>query len=84
MLMDQPVLYLMVGYPGSGKTTAALMIHELTGAVHLWADKIRRERFGQPTYSHEENVELYNHINELTAELLRAGNSVIFVHQLWL
>ena len=76
--MKRPVLYLMLGYPGSGKTTAAKIIHELTGAVHLWADHIRRERFGAPTYSHTENLELYNHMNELTAELLAAENDVIF------
>lgn len=73
-----PTLYLLLGYPGSGKTTASKVIHELTGAVHLWADHIRRERFGTPTYTHKENVALYKHLNELTAELLAAENSVIF------
>ena len=68
----------MLGYPGSGKTTTAKIIHELTGAVHLWADKVRRERFMSPTHSHTENIELYDHLNEVTAELLEAGNSVVF------
>lgn len=68
----------MLGYPGSGKTTTARIIHELTGAVHLWADHVRRERYGKPTYGHRENLELYAHMNELTAELLAAGNSVVF------
>ena len=76
--MSKPKLYLFVGYPGAGKTTVAKVIHENTGAVHLWADKIRRERFENPTYSHEENLQLYAHLNELTGELLRAGNSVLF------
>lgn len=76
--MTHPTLYLMLGYPGSGKTTTSKVIHELTGAVHLWADHIRRERFGTPTYTHKENLDLYNHMNELTSELLAAGNSVIF------
>lgn len=76
--MNKPKLYLFVGYPGSGKTSVAHIIHELTGATHLWADKIRRERLGPPNYTHKENMELYNHLNEMTAELLRAGNSVIF------
>ncbi len=76
--MTRPTLYLMLGYPGSGKTTIAKMIHELTGAVHLWADHIRRERLGKPTYSHKENLTLYQHMNQLTGELLAAGNSVIF------
>src|SRR5262245_4051522 len=76
--MNGPTLYLMLGYPGSGKTTTAKVIHALNGAVHLWADHIRRERFGTPSYTHKENLDLYNHMNELTGELLAAGNSVIF------
>ena len=74
----KPTLYLMLGYPGAGKTTTSKVIHALSGAVHLWADQIRRERFGAPTYSHEENLELYDYLNELTSELLRTGQSVIF------
>lgn len=76
--MKRPVLYLMLGYPGSGKTTASRALHDITGAVHLWADKIRNERFPHPTHSHAENLELYTHLNELTGELLATGQSVIF------
>ncbi|MDB5186169.1 MAG: hypothetical protein JWL85_692 [Candidatus Saccharibacteria bacterium] len=75
---SQPVLYLLVGYPGSGKTTTSKAIHELTGATHLWADQIRKDRFGEPTHSHEENLKLYSHLNQVTSELLAAGQSVIF------
>lgn len=73
-----PTLYLMLGYPGAGKTTAAHAIHDVTGAVHLWADQIRRERFGVPKYTHEENLGLYEHLNELAAELLATGQSVVY------
>lgn len=76
--MAKPTLYLMLGYPGSGKTTTSKYIHELTGSVHLWADHIRRERYGTPTYNHGENLDLYAHMNQMTAELLAAKNDVIF------
>jgi predicted kinase len=74
----QQTLFLMLGYPGAGKTTTAEQIAHLTGATHLWADRVRRERFGTPTYTHQENLELYDHLNEVAAELLNAGNSVVY------
>ncbi|HET9174333.1 MAG TPA: ATP-binding protein [Candidatus Saccharimonadales bacterium] len=76
--MSRPTLYLFVGFPGAGKTSIAKVIHEATGATHLWADKIRRERLGPPNYTHKENLELYEHLNQMTGELLRAGNSVVY------
>lgn len=74
----QPTLYLMLGYPGAGKTTVARLVHSLTGAEHFWADDIRREMFGNPTYSADENKILYDELNRRTAELLSAGKSVVF------
>lgn len=68
----------MLGYPGSGKTTTAKVIHKLTNALHLWADDVRREKFGEPTYTHEENLKLYEYLNEVTGQVLHAGRSVIF------
>ncbi len=76
--MKKPVLYLMLGYPGAGKTTTATIISELTGAVHLWADKIRSERYHNPKHSHQENLDLYNHLNGVTDGLLAEGKSVVF------
>jgi predicted kinase len=74
----QPVLYLMVGLPGAGKTTAALAIAEVTGAEHLWADEHRRARFGQPRFDLQESHDLYSDLNTQTANLLAAGKSVVF------
>lgn len=71
-------LFLMVGYPGAGKTTTSRIIHKLTGAVHLWADHERSKMFKNPTHSHEENLKLYDALNKRTQELLHEGKSVIF------
>ena len=76
--MAKPTLFLFVGFPGAGKTTAAKIIEEATGATHLWADNVRWRMFQQPTHSATESRELYEHLNDRTAELLRAGKSVIF------
>jgi Predicted kinase len=46
--MQKPTLYLMVGYPGAGKTTTSRIIHKLTGAVHLWADHERSKSLPTP------------------------------------
>jgi len=77
-MQQHPTLYLMVGYPGSGKTTTAKVIHELTGAEHIWADHERKARFGTPTHSKAESRILYDHLNAKIDDLLAEGKSVIF------
>jgi predicted kinase len=76
--VTKPALYLFVGYPGAGKTTAARLIQEKTGAVHLWADHERLRLFGKPTHSQEESVKLYEQLNTAAEYLLGQGKSVIF------
>ena len=68
----------MLGYPGAGKTTTAKIIHSLTGAAHVWADHERRQKFDTPTYTHQENLNLYTQLNQQVDQLLASGNSVIF------
>ncbi len=76
--MRKPTLYLMVGYPGSGKTTVSRIIHELTGAVHIWADHERKQMFRSPTHSRQESRQLYDKLNAKVETLLAEGKSVIF------
>jgi predicted kinase len=71
-------LFLMVGYPGSGKTTVSKLIHRQTGAEHLWADAERRKMFNNPMHSRSESKKLYDHLNAITDQLLGEGKSVIF------
>lgn len=74
----QPTLYVLVGYPGSGKTTTAKVIQELTGAAHLWADHERQRLFHHPTHSQEESQELYHRMNAEAERLLGEGKNVVF------
>lgn len=76
--MARQRLYLFVGYPGAGKTTIAQLIHEATGAVHLWADHERHSLFNEVTHSKHESQELYTRLNSQTEALLAEGKSVIF------
>ncbi len=69
---------MMVGYPGAGKTTAALAIRELIGAEHIWADLERKRMFKHPTYSQIESQQLYDYLNQRVEQLLAQGKSVIF------
>ena len=76
--MKRATLYLLIGYPGSGKTTTSQVIHDLTGAAHIWADYERRAMFGEPTHSAVESRKLYDHLNRSTQILLSEGQNVIF------
>ncbi len=74
----KPTLYLMLGYPGAGKTTTAEVVAKLTGATLLSSDKIRLELFPEPTFSEAEHTQLYAALNKQTEELLQQGKSVIY------
>lgn len=71
-------LYLMLGYPGAGKTTTAHILSELTGAVRLSSDEFRFAMFPQPTFSEAEHTTLYRTLDFVTEMLLRSGVSVIY------
>jgi predicted kinase len=76
--MNQPKLYLFIGYPGAGKTTVAQIIADETGAKHLWADVERHKIFKEPTHSIEESNQLYDELNKATDYLLSQGRDVVF------
>ncbi|MCA9329120.1 AAA family ATPase [Candidatus Saccharibacteria bacterium] len=71
-------LYLLLGYPGAGKTTSAKIIAELTNAARLSSDDVRLRLFKQPVFSQEEHDQLYEYLDSQTKKLLRKGVSVIY------
>ncbi len=76
--MAKPTLYMMLGYPGAGKTTVARIIEQLTGAIRLSSDQVRAETYVDPSFSEEEHQELYEKINRLTEGYLGQGRDVIY------
>lgn len=71
-------LFLMLGYPGAGKTTTAEVVAKLTGAVHLSSDKFRLAMFPKPSFSPGEHDAVYGALDYLTGLLLKDGVSVIY------
>lgn len=74
----KPKLYMMLGLPGSGKTTAAAGVSALTKAVHLSSDTFRLAMFPNPTFSETEHTLLYAALDHLTEVLLSQGVDVIY------
>lgn len=74
----KPLLIMLYGMPGSGKTFVARQLSENLTAAHVQADRIRYELFEKPTYSKEENHIVTSLMNYMTSEFLKAGMSVIF------
>lgn len=75
---NKPLLILLYGFPGAGKTYFARQLCENIQAAHVHGDRIRAELFEQPRYDREEN-EVIEHLMEyMSGEFLNADMSVVF------
>lgn len=74
----KPLLILLYGMPGSGKTFVARQLCEDIAAAHIQGDRIRAELFENPTYSREENHIVASLMTYMAGEFLKSGISVIF------
>ena len=74
----KPVLILLYGFPGSGKTYFARQLSENMLAAHVHGDKIRHELFEEPRYDRQENSIIKQLMMYMTEEFLKAGMSVIY------
>jgi predicted kinase len=76
--MNRPTLILLVGIPGSGKTTCAeKYIEEHPGTVHLSSDKIRAELWGSEA-TQGDNNEVFSLMQSRVIEALNNGLSVLY------
>jgi hypothetical protein len=67
-----------MGLPGAGKTTVAKAIEEITGAIRLSSDEARLMIWPEPEFTEAEHFQLYEYLDDQTAQLLEAGRSVIY------
>jgi hypothetical protein len=86
---DQPILLLMHGLSGSGKTTVSQQLLEQLPAIRLRSDVERKRLFGLPAtadttsdvdqgiYSKQASEQTYRRLLELARDLLQWGYSVI-------
>lgn len=74
---SKPVLILLYGFPGSGKTYFARQFCESVQSAHLEQDRIRNELFEQPRFTKQENSALGRITEYMTGEFLKAGISVV-------
>lgn len=74
----KPLLILLYGFPGSGKSYFARQLSESILAAHLQADRIRSDLFEAPSYTKDENHIVMSLMDYMTDEFLHAGLSVIY------
>lgn len=78
VLPTKPLLILLYGFPGSGKSFFARQLCDQLIAVHVNGDRIRSELFENPGYGKDENHVVSSLMNYMTGEFLNAGVSVVY------
>ncbi|MCO6704295.1 ATP-binding protein [Streptomyces sp. CHA1] len=84
-----PVVFLLVGLTGSGKTTYAQRELEPGGAVRLSVDEVVHRRHGRYGVDYPENTyfekeaPVVAELHEWLAELVAEGRDVVWDHGLW-
>jgi predicted kinase len=73
----RPVLAVLVGLPGTGKTHFAESLRERTGAVVLESDDLRKRLVARPTYSAAESQRLFEAIHGAIGRLLQASAAIV-------
>ncbi len=78
ILPQSPVLVLLYGFPGSGKTYFSRQFSIEVQAAHLEEDRIRHELFEKPRFTQQENYALGRIMEYMAGEFLDAGISVVY------
>ncbi len=74
----KPLMVLLYGFPGSGKSTFARQLTSELGMAHVHSDRIRHELFEKPRYDRQENDVVNQIMDYMTEEFMRARISVVY------
>lgn len=75
---NKPMLILLYGFPGAGKTHFAHNLTEVMDCAHVYSDRIRHELFEEPRYDKQEDEIISQLMDYMAEEFLNAGISVIY------
>ena len=75
--MNMPKLIMLVGIPGSGKTTYAQNYIKENNAVHLSSDSIRKELYGDEATQGDPGM-VFSIMQSRAVNALRVGQSVVY------
>lgn len=75
---SKPLLIMLYGFPGAGKTYFARQFCENVQAAHIQGDRIRSELFEKPRYDKQENQVVTQLMDYMAGEFLAAGISVVY------
>lgn len=75
---SKPVLILMTGLPGTGKSFVSRRIQQNLPSVIVQTDFVRKTLFPRPRYTAEESALVYRTSHAIINSLLRRGYRVIF------
>jgi len=75
---NRPLLLMLYGFPGSGKTYFARQFCDRLQGAHIQVDRIRFELFEKPRYDKHENDVIMHLMNYMTEEFLNSGISVVY------
>jgi predicted kinase len=74
----KPLLIMLYGFPGAGKSYFARNLCEHFRAAHVQGDRIRGELFQTPKFDKSENMVVTQLMDYMTHEFLNAGISVVY------
>lgn len=76
-IFKKPILFMVVGKPGSGKSWFSKNLSKQVGAVRIDAERIRYELFDEQQYSDDENIVVENLVDYFTHTLLEVRDNII-------